>query len=241
MKNGMQWARSVFVVLVLMGAVGQVQAVTIHDVAADFSSTSNPNGVWSYGFSTTLGSAFTLGSTHGNAYGIDYWVNDYTVAAPSVTHNGTVSPITFSTATWQPGQLGFHPGANGVNCVIRFTTPTHSPFLLDATFSGLDFAGKTTTDVHILLNGVSIFDGIVNGFGAGSGPSFNTTLALNAADTVDFTVGFGQDGTHGYDTTGLAATLTPVPEPSTLILIGLGIPAIVCHIRRHRRREGGGK
>lgn len=37
--------------------------VRVADVAADFSPTSNPNGVWRYGWSTTLGSPFILSSS----------------------------------------------------------------------------------------------------------------------------------------------------------------------------------
>jgi len=34
-----------------------------YDPAADFSLSSNPNGLWSYGYSITLGGAFTLHQT----------------------------------------------------------------------------------------------------------------------------------------------------------------------------------
>lgn len=41
-------------------AAEPVRASYIYDAAADFSPTSNPNGVWSYGWSATLGGAFQL-------------------------------------------------------------------------------------------------------------------------------------------------------------------------------------
>lgn len=192
----MKSARRVALAIVLVGSIGslnRVQADLIYDAAADFSPTSNPNSVWSYGSSATLGSAFILGTAHGNSLGIDYWVNDWLTAAPSITHNGTGSPITFAGVSWQPGQLGFHPGSAGQNAVIRFTAPSSATYSLDAAFAGLDQT-PTTTDVHILLNGTSIFDGIVNAFG--SGPAFSAALALSGGDTVDFSVGFGQNGNY---------------------------------------------
>ena len=208
---------------ILAVAVPPTHAGSVYDAAADFSPTNNPDGVWSYGSSTTLGSPFMLGNTHGNAFGIDYWVGDYTTTGPSITHNGTQKPVTFSSVTWDVGQLGFHPGPNGEYAIVRFTTPSTGTYSLDAGFIGLDFVGPTTTDVHIIINVSSIFDGNVAGFGPGSGPTFSEVLALHTGDTVDFAVGFGSDQDWGFDTTGLSATLTAVPEPAGLVQLGLGI------------------
>jgi hypothetical protein len=38
----------------------------IFNAAADFSATKNPNGVWSYGWSPTLGGTFVLDADHQN-------------------------------------------------------------------------------------------------------------------------------------------------------------------------------
>lgn len=205
---------------------------TIYDAAADFSPTSNPNGVWSYGSSTTLGSAFILGTTSGNTSGIDYWINDWFSAAPSVTHNGTGSAITVAFITWGPGQLGFHPGPSSEYAIVRFTAPDTSLYDLASSFSGLD-STISGTDVYVLLNSASIFDGTVTSFG--SGPSFATQLSLAAGDTVDFVVG-DLDGNHFNDTTGLSATLTAVPEPSSLALVATGVLGAVVAARRRRAR-----
>ena len=121
-----------------------------------------------------------------------------------------------------PGQLAFHPGPQDEYGVIRFTAPTAGTFLLSSSFTGLDFAGPTSSDVHVLLDGSVIFNGFVNGFGAGSGPSFASRLTLAAGDTVDFAVGYGSNGTYFNDSTGLTATLSSVPEPSSLVLAVVG-------------------
>jgi hypothetical protein len=78
----------------------------------------------------------------------------------------------------------------------------------------------------VLVNISSIFDGNVNGFGPGSGPSFNTILNLAVGDRVEFAVGFGSDGNFNFDQTGISAHISTVPEPSTFTLaslIGLGL------------------
>ncbi len=116
-----------------------------------------------------------------------------------------------------------HPGPQGQDSVIRFTAPVAGTFQLASSFTGLDFVGPTTTDVHVLLDGSSIFNGNVDGFGAGSGPSFTTTLTLQKGDTVDFAVGYGTDGTYFNDTTGITGTLSSVPEPASLILLSMGL------------------
>jgi hypothetical protein len=205
-------------------------AGTLYDAAADFSPTSNPNGVWSYGWSQTLGSTFNLDTTSATIDGLNWWEGPIFTGAqppgsfPLVGHNGTTSPITFGgTAEAQPGQLWMHPGPQDQFSVIRFTAPDAGTFVLATSFTGIDFAGPTRTDVHVLLDGSSIFNGNVDGFGPGSGPSFTTTLTLHAGDTIDFAVGDGTHGTYNNDSTGITATLSSVPEPASLILLVLGL------------------
>jgi Ca2+-binding RTX toxin-like protein len=83
----------------------------------------------------------------------------------------------------------------------------------------MDFVGPTTTDVHVLHNGVSLFDGVVNGYGPGSGPSFSGNVSVTAGDTIDFAVGYGPDGNCYFDTTGIAATIT-TPAPAPVVVNG---------------------
>jgi len=221
--------RLLFIAALLGGMTARAKAGQIYDAAADFSIASNPNGVWSYGSSLTLGGTLSLYAHHDNVSGIDLW-RDQT--DPNVSHNGTNNAITINSATWQPGELAFHPGPNGQFSVIRFTAPTVGSYSLDAAFSGIDFIGPTTTDVHVLHNGTSIFDGTVLAYGPG--PTFSSTISLSTGDTIDFAVGFGPDGNYGFDSTGIAATLTAVPEPSGLLMLTLGI-GIVGAIRLGRR------
>ena len=115
----------------------------------------------------------------------------------------------------------------------RFTTPTSGIYQVAASFLGLNIS-PTTTDVHVLLNDTPIFNGTVNGFGPGSGPSFNTSLKLAAGDRLDFAVGYG-NGSHINDSTGINARLSLVPEPSSLVMLGVGA-AVTLSFRVWRRR-----
>jgi hypothetical protein len=230
------------VTLVVAGlSVGHVaKADLIFDATADFSATNNPNGVWSYGQSATLTSAFQLYTQHGlnnenhpPADLLDTW-NAGTGGNhlyPSVLHNGTGSPISSDGFTYPAGQLGFHPGPAGQYSVVRFTVPTSGLYSLTSAYNALDpglGSHLGHVDVHVLLNGVSLFDGSVDG--VGSPASFNTSLALATGDQLDFKVGYGSNMDYDSDSTGLVAVLstTAVPEPSSLALLGIATVGSGC-------------
>ena len=233
----------VFILLGLASlSVTPANAGPTYDAANDFSATTIPNGVWTYGWSHTLGSSFILDSLRQNTDSLDFWEGGVQTGAPpgsfpTIFHNGTNSTITYAgTVSVPPGQLGFHPGPNGEYAVIRFTTPTAAVYSLNSAFQGLDFSGPTSTDVHILLDGTSIFDGTVGAFG--SGPSFSKTLSLQLGDTLDFVVGYGPNKTYFNDSTGLSATLSvpSVPEPASLMLLSIAVVTIT--LTRSTRRLG---
>jgi hypothetical protein len=231
----MKYTSTTFALACALLAVPCARAGGIYDVAADFSPTDNPNGVWSYGWSAALGSAFVADTTTANVSGLDFWEGPVTAAYglgfPLVDHNGTANPITLNgTALFEPGQLAMHPGPDGQYSVICFMAPTAGTYQVAGAFTGLDFVGPTTTDVHVLVDGMSVFDGLVDGYQ--TGPSFGATLTLRAGDTVDFAVGYGTNGNYLYDTTGLTATLSSVPEPSTMILALIGSLALAGAARR---------
>jgi len=198
------------VAYLMIGGVWQPShAEPIYDAAADFSPTNNPIGVWTYGFSSTLGGTLTDYTNAATLSGVNIWRGASN--EPLVFWNGTSQTVTFYTAILEPKQLAFHPGAGGEYSVIRFTTPSAGMFTLASVFLGIDYVG-TTTQVHVLENGTSLFAGSISGYGASA--SYSTTLSLLAGDIIDFAVGYS-NGSHTHDSTGVSATLTaisPVPE-----------------------------
>jgi len=177
---------------------------TTYDVAADFSTTSNPNGAWSYGWSSQLTSAFDFYDACFHDRGIDNW-SDTAGAPPTVSHNGTSEPITLTpeNITWQPGQLALHPGGAGEYSHVLWIAPDDASCVIDAEFSGIDHTGGNT-DVHVLHNGAPLFGGAVEGYGDTA--TYSTTISVATGDTVAFSVGFGAGG-YWQDTTALAATI----------------------------------
>lgn len=189
--------------------------------ASDFSASSNPSGNWSYGEIPNLSGPFTLfAATSVDSWGLDYWM-PASAGYPLVAHNATGTSQNVGASTLIPvNGLTQHP-ANGTGMsVVRWTCPADGQYSVTATWTGLsgwNYSPPTTTDVHLLQNGASIFDGGINVNGGGNVAAVSASIALVAGDVLDFVVGDG--GVSYYnDTTGLDATVllsaTPV-VPST--------------------------
>lgn len=204
-----------------------VQAEQIFDLGDDFSATANPNGAWSYGWSASTGSSFFLDTSRTSAFGLDVWqgrTDSDSFGNPSVSYNGTGSDVVVSFTSWQPGAVALHPGPDGENSVVRWTAPAPGRLQVRAGFEGRSQIG-TTTDAHVLLNGVSLFNAVVEGFGTPSAATYVAVINVFAGDRVDFSVGYGLNGSYGDDTTQLTArlVLSPIPEPSVAALLAVGL------------------
>jgi hypothetical protein len=195
------------------GAAVCPSSPTSFDVVNDFSIASNPNGVWSYGYTAGLGGTFQL---HTSAQldtppGIDRWYTpsiDPTVLG--VDHNKTGATIGSTTFTYPPDMLRMHPTIPNIYDVVRWTAPQSGQYSIQGAFAGLDnITGVADTDVHVLLNSTAELNPVVVLHGNGTSAPIAITPSLNAGDTVDFTVGIGPSGAHQNDSTGLKVTISP--------------------------------
>lgn len=217
MKNKWIWWGSILVIITLLtsGYTQESEATAAtSDAAAEFSATNNPNGVWNYGWLDTLGTFYlSVGFVRD---GLDGWGGFIAGNGnPSVLHNGTSSTIMLAEILpVPPGALVVHPGPNDEKQIVRWTAPAAGSYAVAATFTRIHSGG---TDVHVLHNGSSIFDGAVNS--TTNVASFLATLvSVNAGDAIDFAVGVGSDGDFVGDSTTLTAVITPLSAVTTVII-----------------------
>jgi hypothetical protein len=160
-------------------------------------------------------------------------VIDYQVPAAVVNDLGATAGSGF--LGLDPNEIMLHPGGRTAsaldppyyNGVLEFVAPLSGNFTIAGQFRSLD-AGGTLNE--IALNGTQVFSAVDPLNSGGAAYPFNFVEHLNAGDRVDFAVsanspstsspGFGDEA----DSTGLFVTLTAssTPEPSSLLLLGLG-------------------
>ena len=188
-----------------------LMSAVLYDAAAGFSATKNPNGPWSYGSSATEFSAMTVYSTESTGIpNLPSWHG--TNSTPEVFKNTSSSTIVDTTVKVPAGQLAAHPGSNGEYSHVRFTAPAAGTYAVTAKWTGIDVGGSfspagTTTDVHLLYNGKSVFDGAISGFGKSASKSITFTNVAKGA-TIEFLVGYGSDKTYFDDSTAISAQIT---------------------------------
>lgn len=148
-----------------------------------------------------------------------------TFGVPFVLANissGTTSMTAFGYAgTMVPSHaMLVHPGNNATfdKTVVRWTAPASGTYDISATWTDLPAAGNGE-DVHIIISGTSVFDA-VNDDPTPTSQSF-TAMFLAAGATVDFVT--GMNGSFGSDSTLLAASISLVPEPTTMVLMVMSI------------------
>lgn len=175
-----------------------------YDAVKDFSSQSNPTGVWSYGYLTAWGEPFTLFGWGGTCdiNGISWWFISECDGLTSIAHNDTSQTVCWATICQPPSWLLLNP-INGQLSVLRWTGPASGTFLFQIAFVGLDRGYPTSTNVYVLRNSKRLLL---------KAPitSYQWPLLLQpdawrlaAGDTVDFIVDWGKDKDFRGDSTGV--------------------------------------
>ncbi len=200
--------------LLLMSTAASAQATqwknADYDAVRDFSIQQNPNGVWSYGWESSLGSPLNLYTVTDttSAPGMSAWLasGTYWANPPYVAHNDTLKKLCRATFCVPATYLHLHPGFTAELSVVRWTAPSTGRFLIEGGLMGLDFVGPTTTDVHVLVNSKkTLLNGRITSYKCPL--TFNLIVKVSAGDTVDFAVDWGNNAPY-YDSTGVRFALT---------------------------------
>jgi hypothetical protein len=212
----------------------------------------NPNGAWTYGNSPTVGGTFEADTVQSD--GSAWWGAGVT-SGWSKTDNPYL-PAIWSVMTGQDagvvgavsvaaGEMVIHPNGDTECGVVRWTAPATGAYDVAASWESInglaDYASNAGVDVHLLVNGVSIYDGVTS-YLNGTGPATCAkSLSLTAGDTLDFVtspLGVGTTGLGGLpyacDMTRVGATITAVPEPGTIALLGSAMFGLLVYAWRRR-------
>jgi hypothetical protein len=200
------------------------RAQTTFDLSADFSLHDNPNKVWQYGYSATNSLApdqFQFDKHVETSGVIGFW---HPAASdgpgpgyyPYIAYNTTKQSQAWPSPNgWvvRGGEIAMEASNGGQYSLVRFVAPVTGTYKISAQFEGVHV--WSTTDVHVLHNGTSLFDADIDGYGGDpafrkvEGPSptaeYSGQIEMKANDTVTFAVGYGKNKTNSGDTTGLFA------------------------------------
>lgn len=228
-KSSARWSRNTVGVFTGAAVVAAVLSVVwwprvvpdqTYDAATQFSATNNPAGVWSYGYSTGRLDAFRLFVDNPESCLFPHssvlmarWGRDLPFPAnhPSIFRNQSPVDLTRQNnldVDLPRGAVVVHPGESRFPsyAVIRFTCPKDGLYSIEAEFSGVAFSGEgTTTDVHVLIDGLSVFDAEINGFGQERKYVSPKSTRLPTGACIDFVIGPGKNGNSSSDWTGVSA------------------------------------
>lgn len=217
-------ARALATAMLLAVSASSAMAAIEWDSTNDFTNPStNPNGVWSYGYSSTYNGAVTF---YDQATQFYTRTDEPSVGTSFFGFAGNQSDLTpgFYKVTSgnaygvAAGEAALHGGANGEFAVLRFTAPTAGLFEINADWKP---GNSGAADLYLLLNSVTL----------GYTPSTDLagafpTLILNllAGDTISLVLGTSTDQYFSDSTPVNLHIESAVPEPMSVAVWG----AIAC-------------
>ena len=249
----MPHGRQVLILFVAGAALlcGQAaRASTIYDVGADWSYTSNPNGVWSYNQGTTP--LPSVVPNWGGVPGETFWAGSYPpVPAVTPAWGMAATAMTGDIAHWAPGDvIGHSTNFFGVAANITWTSPGDGTIGISGEAWDANHDAGRDDMWKLLIGGVLIAErGSVFGIARSDGTAqFANNLqpgkslsgySVAPGDTVVFEIDaltsyghfVGVDLTINYDN----GAATPEPSTTAESLIGVLCGVVLAGIRKRRR------
>lgn len=220
--------KKILMSLAVSAALLPAMAAAGYDATAEYSTAGNPNGVWSYGYSSSAGAGYSLISfdaISGTAWQKSGYVS---LGTPSIWKNTGASAYGVD-----PGQISLHPGplASGDVAILRFTAPSAAGYNVSAQFFDGDGGNMSAA---IVVNG-SALSPLASFASTNAEPTYAGLVTLAVGGTIDFVV--GNNGNYLFGNTPVSAVINAVPEPETygMMLAGLGVLGAV--IRRRKQQS----
>src|ERR1043166_3034746 len=211
--RGAEW----FCLAVCLLAASERGFSQTYNLSQDFSTSANPNGVWSYGAKGTIGGSFSLLSfseTQSVQAGLTARSWEWSAGVqPVITcYTGTTTlVIAGGDGVFPPGTVTCDAGSDGSPqnfAVVRFTVPPHSDGsyqIQTSVHSKYNGGSSQDSDFHVVQNGVEIFGRFLS---PNANAGYTNTLALVAGDKLDLMIGRGADGLESASGLKLQATVT---------------------------------
>lgn len=219
-----------FVPLAVVALLGSSAAAQTYTAASEFSS-SNPGGAWSYGYRLSAAATELNLFTSFSGGGFQSWNRglSFPNSYPMVVSNQTADPIQWGTnVPLLAGEMGYHPGPNGELCVVRFTAPFAGTWSYDTSSMNLDKLSDGIS-VFVVASGIVKFSDSLPAGTAGVSTGTIGQVDLAAGESIDFVC--GSVGGNTGDTARLIASVTAVPTPGSVSLLGL---TTLAGLRRRR-------
>jgi hypothetical protein len=224
--------------LAILGWAVGAQADLLHyNAAADFSSSANGSGAWSYGYTTTGDQVYFTPYNHsadllGDGSIMGWCIGDSGWGDPNVNKNTTASEVNLADVIFWPAEaLAAGSDINWTYAtVVRWTCQEAGTYNIDASFTGIQV--NNGEDYWLLSrdannNGYSWIGVAWGDGGYGETGTYSGQMTFTAGETMDFVV-------YGTMQTAISAKIDQIPEPSTLVLLGCGLIGIVAYARKKR-------
>lgn len=206
---------SLAIAIILAGIITQPSVASaqgpLYDAVSDFTTNSNPNGVWSYLWSTNLGEVPKVLSRRAAPFSSAPWITrwDNNLSQPhwcSVGANHGTNTFSQGTVRYQPDVLLMDPQSHAV--MVRFTAPTTGSYSVKGLFRLNDSAPQPHSVQLRRNNSEILFTKNTTGGVLGTEYPFELTATnLNTNDTLEFIV--SKTGTYAYLSTGLKVAISP--------------------------------